>query len=134
LPFIVLPDVHLMFALCRFHVLTEFDEGKRSCRRRLAGHNRRRRKARPETHTTLSIKGLSPVLSDDNSLTMEDNKQSIFLQHHRGSTSSSTSVDTNEYAGPFANSLKLSPWSGLGRSDDCTLVCQLQVNRLYLIL
>lgn len=29
---------------CRFHLLSEFDEGKRSCRRRLAGHNRRRRK------------------------------------------------------------------------------------------
>ncbi|KAF7098360.1 hypothetical protein CFC21_100108 [Triticum aestivum] len=28
----------------RFHVLTEFDEAKRSCRRRLAEHNRRRRK------------------------------------------------------------------------------------------
>ncbi|CAN8304568.1 unnamed protein product [Cochlearia groenlandica] len=28
----------------RFHFLSEFDEGKRSCRRRLAGHNRRRRK------------------------------------------------------------------------------------------
>ncbi|XP_078443958.1 squamosa promoter-binding-like protein 15 isoform X2 [Wolffia australiana] len=28
----------------RFHLLAEFDEGKRSCRRRLAGHNRRRRK------------------------------------------------------------------------------------------
>ncbi|KAK7337578.1 hypothetical protein VNO77_18160 [Canavalia gladiata] len=28
----------------RFHLLQEFDEGKRSCRRRLAGHNRRRRK------------------------------------------------------------------------------------------
>ena len=28
----------------RFHVLQEFDEGKRSCRRRLAGHNKRRRK------------------------------------------------------------------------------------------
>ncbi|XP_043708817.1 squamosa promoter-binding-like protein 1 [Telopea speciosissima] len=28
----------------RFHFLQEFDEGKRSCRRRLAGHNRRRRK------------------------------------------------------------------------------------------
>eukprot|EP01018_Ginkgo_biloba_P032737 Gb_32703 [translate_table: standard] len=28
----------------RFHVLSEFDEGKRSCRRRLAGHNERRRK------------------------------------------------------------------------------------------
>ncbi|KAF7837651.1 squamosa promoter-binding-like protein 1 [Senna tora] len=32
----------------RFHVLQEFDEGKRSCRRRLAGHNRRRRKTHPD--------------------------------------------------------------------------------------
>ncbi|WCJ22086.1 Squamosa promoter-binding-like protein 6 [Euphorbia peplus] len=28
----------------RFHLLVEFDEGKRSCRKRLAGHNERRRK------------------------------------------------------------------------------------------
>ncbi|KAI4299404.1 hypothetical protein L6164_032871 [Bauhinia variegata] len=28
----------------RFHELSEFDESKRSCRRRLAGHNERRRK------------------------------------------------------------------------------------------
>nr|AQQ11806.1 squamosa-promoter binding protein-like protein [Phyllostachys edulis] len=28
----------------RFHMLAEFDEGKRSCRKRLDGHNRRRRK------------------------------------------------------------------------------------------
>ncbi|KAL1568545.1 squamosa promoter-binding-like protein 6 [Salvia divinorum] len=28
----------------RFHLLAEFDEGKRSCRKRLAGHNERRRK------------------------------------------------------------------------------------------
>ncbi|GMH21656.1 hypothetical protein Nepgr_023498 [Nepenthes gracilis] len=28
----------------RFHLLTEFDNGKRSCRKRLADHNRRRRK------------------------------------------------------------------------------------------
>ncbi|OMO93523.1 Transcription factor, SBP-box [Corchorus capsularis] len=28
----------------RFHVLAEFDDGKRSCRKRLAGHNERRRK------------------------------------------------------------------------------------------
>eukprot|EP00249_Psilotum_nudum_P023891 c29019_g1_i1 orf=660-4127(+) len=33
----------------RFHVLQEFDEGKRSCRRRLAGHNKRRRKTQPES-------------------------------------------------------------------------------------
>ncbi|KAL6661791.1 hypothetical protein ACP70R_001175 [Stipagrostis hirtigluma subsp. patula] len=31
----------------RFHPLAEFDEGKRSCRCRLAGHNRRRRKTQP---------------------------------------------------------------------------------------
>lgn len=33
----------------RFHALQEFDEGKRSCRRRLAGHNKRRRKTQSET-------------------------------------------------------------------------------------
>ncbi|KAI3777674.1 hypothetical protein L1987_47475 [Smallanthus sonchifolius] len=31
----------------RFHSLEEFNEGKRSCRKRLDGHNRRRRKPRP---------------------------------------------------------------------------------------
>ncbi|GAB2261537.1 hypothetical protein Droror1_Dr00002534 [Drosera rotundifolia] len=45
----------------RFHVLQEFDEGKRSCRRRLAGHNKRRRKTHPET----SVNMVSP--NDGNS-------------------------------------------------------------------
>ncbi|KAG8377185.1 hypothetical protein BUALT_Bualt08G0001800 [Buddleja alternifolia] len=39
----------------RFHPLSEFDEGKRSCRRRLAGHNRRRRKTQPEDTTPRSL-------------------------------------------------------------------------------
>jgi len=62
------PSIYLfIFALCypplnaslapfRFHPLSEFDEGKRSCRRRLAGHNRRRRKTQTEdvsSHTVL---------------------------------------------------------------------------------
>ncbi|KAL0396898.1 UNVERIFIED_CONTAM: Squamosa promoter-binding-like protein 6 [Sesamum calycinum] len=34
----------------RFHVLSEFDDGKRSCRKRLAGHNERRRKPHFDTH------------------------------------------------------------------------------------
>nr|Q38741.1 RecName: Full=Squamosa promoter-binding protein 1 [Antirrhinum majus]CAA63113.1 squamosa-promoter binding protein 1 [Antirrhinum majus] len=34
----------------RFHELSEFDEAKRSCRRRLAGHNERRRKSSHDTH------------------------------------------------------------------------------------
>ncbi|ESQ48449.1 hypothetical protein EUTSA_v10021617mg [Eutrema salsugineum] len=33
----------------RFHELPEFDETKRSCRRRLAGHNERRRKSSGDT-------------------------------------------------------------------------------------
>ncbi|XP_072089837.1 squamosa promoter-binding-like protein 10 isoform X4 [Arachis hypogaea] len=33
----------------RFHGLSEFDENKRSCRRRLSDHNARRRKPHPET-------------------------------------------------------------------------------------
>ncbi|XP_057959852.1 squamosa promoter-binding protein 1-like [Malania oleifera] len=33
----------------RFHELSEFDEAKRSCRRRLAGHNERRRKISSES-------------------------------------------------------------------------------------
>ncbi|XP_057794763.1 squamosa promoter-binding-like protein 14 [Salvia miltiorrhiza] len=47
----------------RFHPLSEFDEGKRSCRRRLAGHNRRRRKTQPED-TTQRL--LTPVIGDSN--------------------------------------------------------------------
>jgi len=34
----VAPDVN------RFHVLSEFDDAKKSCRRRLSGHNKQRRK------------------------------------------------------------------------------------------
>jgi hypothetical protein len=34
----------LVHFLDRFHVLAEFDEAKRSCRKRLTEHNRRRRK------------------------------------------------------------------------------------------
>ncbi|EEE68976.1 hypothetical protein OsJ_27887 [Oryza sativa Japonica Group] len=38
---------HIRCTVKWFHLLPEFDQGKRSCRRRLAGHNERRR--RPQT-------------------------------------------------------------------------------------
>lgn len=38
----------------RFHSLVEFDDGKRSCRKRLDGHNRRRRKPQPDSMTKTS--------------------------------------------------------------------------------
>ncbi|KAL0352555.1 UNVERIFIED_CONTAM: Squamosa promoter-binding-like protein 16, partial [Sesamum calycinum] len=47
----------------KFHPLSEFDEGKRSCRRRLAGHNRRRRKTQPEDSTA---RLLVPGSNDNN--------------------------------------------------------------------
>ncbi|RAL38327.1 hypothetical protein DM860_002305 [Cuscuta australis] len=34
--------------ICRFHMLAEFDDDKRSCRKRLVGHNERRRKPHRE--------------------------------------------------------------------------------------
>lgn len=52
----------------RFHLLSEFDEGKRSCRRRLAGHNKRRRKTQPEEVTSGAI---APGSSDKNAANMD---------------------------------------------------------------
>ncbi|KAG2683803.1 hypothetical protein I3760_10G050300 [Carya illinoinensis] len=39
----------------RFHLLSEFDENKRSCRERLAGHNERRRKISSDVHEKAHI-------------------------------------------------------------------------------
>ncbi|CAA0824948.1 Squamosa promoter-binding-like protein 1 [Striga hermonthica] len=47
----------------RFHALQEFDEGKRSCRRRLAGHNKRRRKAQQTDNASNN----SPVIDNQTS-------------------------------------------------------------------
>ncbi|KAL9240149.1 hypothetical protein vseg_014401 [Gypsophila vaccaria] len=45
-PLVLVSGLHQRFCqqCSRFHQLPEFDQGKRSCRRRLAGHNERRRK------------------------------------------------------------------------------------------
>ncbi|KAF9666761.1 hypothetical protein SADUNF_Sadunf16G0262300 [Salix dunnii] len=50
----------------RFHELAEFDETKRSCRRRLAGHNERRRKSSAESFGEGSNrKGVSTPLKEN---------------------------------------------------------------------
>nr|GMD39749.1 squamosa promoter-binding-like protein 9 [Ipomoea batatas] len=51
----------------RFHQLPEFDQGKRSCRRRLAGHNERRRKPPPGTMLPSRYPGLASPLLDSSS-------------------------------------------------------------------
>lgn len=44
----------------RFHLLAEFDDGKRSCRKRLAGHNERRRKPHTGLHSGRAGKYFQP--------------------------------------------------------------------------
>ncbi|CAK8562666.1 unnamed protein product [Lathyrus sativus] len=44
----------------RFHLLSEFDDGKRSCRKRLAGHNERRRKPQAGVHSANSRRLFQP--------------------------------------------------------------------------
>ncbi|TVU06777.1 hypothetical protein EJB05_47527, partial [Eragrostis curvula] len=51
------PEGGSLFFTCRFHMLSEFDEGKRSCRKRLDGHNRRRRKPQ---HDIMNLGGFFP--------------------------------------------------------------------------
>ncbi|KAJ0966198.1 hypothetical protein J5N97_027336 [Dioscorea zingiberensis] len=50
-PVVVVAGLHQRFCqqCSRFHELVEFDDTKRSCRRRLAGHNERRRKTTSES-------------------------------------------------------------------------------------
>ncbi|KAJ0432321.1 putative transcription factor SBP family [Helianthus annuus] len=47
---VIVAGVHQRFCqqCSRFHEVSEFDDAKRSCRRRLAGHNERRRKSSTE--------------------------------------------------------------------------------------
>ncbi|KAM7524575.1 hypothetical protein LguiA_014477 [Lonicera macranthoides] len=56
----------------RFHQLPEFDQGKRSCRRRLAGHNERRRKPPPRSMLSVRYGTLS-------SSTVENGSRGGFL-------------------------------------------------------
>ncbi|GAV82889.1 SBP domain-containing protein [Cephalotus follicularis] len=76
----------------RFHVLQEFDEGKRSCRRRLAGHNKRRRKAHPdnggnggslndERGSSYLVMTLLRILSNMHSNSSDQTKDQDLLSH-----------------------------------------------------
>ncbi|XVF28123.1 hypothetical protein REPUB_Repub15cG0001900 [Reevesia pubescens] len=76
----------------RFHVLQEFDEGKRSCRRRLAGHNRRRRKRHPDNVATAGslndersssflLTSLLRILSNKHSQNSDQPKDQDLLSH-----------------------------------------------------
>ncbi|KAF7834002.1 squamosa promoter-binding-like protein 13A [Senna tora] len=61
----------------RFHSLEEFDEGKRSCRKRLDGHNRRRRKPQPLLPLTPSSAPTPTFFSNYQGLTLHDHDHSV---------------------------------------------------------
>ncbi|KAH7301131.1 hypothetical protein KP509_23G013900 [Ceratopteris richardii] len=54
----------------RFHALTEFDEGKRSCRKRLEDHNRRRRKPQPTCRAAELLSESAKSTPDSNPITI----------------------------------------------------------------
>uniref|UniRef100_A0A1D1YRL6 Squamosa promoter-binding-like protein 6 n=2 Tax=Anthurium amnicola TaxID=1678845 RepID=A0A1D1YRL6_9ARAE len=95
----------------RFHLLQEFDEGKRSCRRRLAGHNRRRRKTNPDSvasgsslmddrssnYLLISLLRILANLHSDSSEQLKD--QSLLSHLLKNLASLSGSFDANSLPG-----------------------------------
>ncbi|KAJ4747873.1 Squamosa promoter-binding-like protein 12 [Rhynchospora pubera] len=71
----------------RFHALTEFDQKKRSCRRRLSDHNARRRKPQPDTFSFGSTRVPSPYYDERRQISFMWNKAPFGLM--RPVTSSS---------------------------------------------
>lgn len=54
-----------MFSFHRFHILSDFDEGKRSCRRKLERHNRRRRRKPGDSGGELAKELQQDIHSED---------------------------------------------------------------------
>ncbi|XP_021770402.1 squamosa promoter-binding-like protein 17 [Chenopodium quinoa] len=67
-PIVIVAGIEQRFCqqCSRFHRLPEFDQGKRSCRRRLAGHNERRRKPPPGSLLSSRLGRLSSSFFGDN--------------------------------------------------------------------
>lgn len=63
-----------MFKFVRFHLLSDFDEGKRSCRRKLEWHNRRRRRKSNESKGGTEKEAEQIILTDDISVDYDTGK------------------------------------------------------------
>ncbi|KAK1612789.1 hypothetical protein QYE76_036462 [Lolium multiflorum] len=102
----------------RFHVLTEFDEAKRSCRKRLAEHNRRRRKPAASSNTAAGSKDSAPPSKKPNaggamsgSYTADNNNMSAAKSTISSNTSAISCLqqDQNKVARPTALTLGALP-------------------------
>ncbi|CAK9274758.1 unnamed protein product [Sphagnum jensenii] len=92
----------------RFHFLGEFDNGKRSCRKRLADHNRRRRKPQPCASTSETIAecmGMKGEEGDPSGSHATDRKSMLLKKS--GSPSSASLEESDEHPGSAGNKLQL---------------------------
>lgn len=60
-----MPICQYVFYFCRFHILSDFDEGKRSCRRKLERHNNRRRRKPNDSKEDVEKESQVIILADD---------------------------------------------------------------------
>lgn len=63
----------------RFHVLPDFDEGKRSCRRKLERHNNRRRRKPADSKEVIEKESQGDAPSEDISGDGEVGKGIVFI-------------------------------------------------------
>ncbi|XP_006646870.1 squamosa promoter-binding-like protein 3 [Oryza brachyantha] len=90
----------------RFHGLTEFDQKKRSCRRRLNDHNARRRKPQPEA-ISLSSSRLSTILYGD----ARQQTGLLYGQAPYGQMGSCANSSWDPVPGGFKFTVTKAPWS-----------------------
>ncbi|KAI4389669.1 hypothetical protein MLD38_001870 [Melastoma candidum] len=81
----------------RFHLLSEFDEGKRSCRRRLAGHNRRRRKTQADDANS-RVPGPANQVPNGNDADIVHLLQSLARGHGKSEAIGSSGLDREQIA------------------------------------
>ncbi|XP_024390965.1 uncharacterized protein [Physcomitrium patens] len=101
----------------RFHHLGEFDEGKRSCRKRLADHNRRRRKPQLNASTSggTSVESIGIIKACDDGhlhagINRPNDPKSMLNMHSQKNCGSPNSVsleDSDEKPSLGAKNLKL---------------------------
>ncbi|KAI6683921.1 hypothetical protein NL676_029834 [Syzygium grande] len=68
----------------KFHILSDFDEGKRSCRRKLERHNKRRRRKTVDSGGGLAKEFQQDIHSEDVGCDDEDGKDNLCLSGQSG--------------------------------------------------
>ncbi|XAR48194.1 hypothetical protein NMG60_11030931 [Bertholletia excelsa] len=103
----------------RFHSLAEFDEGKRSCRKRLDCHNRRRRKPQSESIS----RNVGNFLSDHQGTTLLSFSNPQIFPSTMLSSTWTGDVKTEGDAGHSSSYPCLTQINGIGNVSGCLTNC-----------